>query len=276
MMQFDSTFVPYPSTRYPIYANHGMVAASSPQASAAGLEVMRRGGNAVDAAIAAAAALTVVEPTANGIGSDAFALVWIEKEKRLYGINGSGWAPRDLSIDKVKPDKNGGMPALGWTPVMVPGAPKTWAALSKRFGSMPFADTLAPAIAYARDGYPAAPNLAKTWARAAARYAAMKSRPEFTEWFRTFMPNGMPPVPGSLVKLENHANTLERIAKSNAEDFYQGELADRIVADSRKFGGFFCKEDFSEYDISWVEPVSVNYRGYSVCELRPTARASWR
>lgn len=273
-MNFDPTFVPYPSTRYPIYANRGMVATSSPQASAAGLEALRRGGNAVDAAVAAAAALTVVEPTSNGIGSDAFALIWIEKDKKLYGLNGSGWAPREISIEKVLAGnpQDGKMPIHGWTPTMVPGAPKTWAALNGRFGNLPLTEVLAPAIGYAKEGYPAPPNLVKMWKVAMSRYTKYKDAPEFAEWFRTFAPNGEAPGPGSLVRLPNHGDTLQRIAVSNAEDFYKGELAKRIVEDSRKFGGYFCKEDFSEYDVTWVEPARVNYRGYEVCEIPPNGQ----
>ncbi len=273
-MKFDPTFVPYPSIRYPIYANRGMVAASSPQASAAGLEVLRRGGNAIDAIVATAAALTVVEPTANGIGSDAFALIWIEKERKLYGLNGSGWAPRDISIEKVlaknPPERK--MPVHGWTPTMVPGAPKTWAALNGRFGDLPLTDVLAPAIDYAKAGYPAAPNLARMWGLALNRYQKYRQMPEFTEWFKTFAPEGNAPKTGGLVRLPNHGDTLQKIAESGAEDFYKGELAERIVADSRKFGGYFCKEDFSEYDVTWVEPAKVNYRGYEVCEVPPNGQ----
>ena len=273
-MKFDPTFVPYASTRYPLYANRGMVAASSPQAAAAGLEVMRRGGNAVDAAVATAAALTVVEPTANGIGSDAFALVWIQKDRKLYGLNGSGWAPRDISIEKVLSQNPAGgkMPVYGWTPVMVPGAPKAWAALSGRFGKASLQDALAPAVDYARFGYPASPNLARMWKLACSRYSAMHAAPEFAQWFRTFVPGGEAPLAGSIVRLPDHADTLEKIAASAAEDFYKGELAGRIVEDSREFGGYFCKEDFSEYDVSWVEPILVNYRGYDVCEIPPNGQ----
>ncbi len=273
-MIFDPTFVPYPSMRYPVYANRGMVAASSPQASAAGLEVMRRGGNAVDAAVATAAALTVVEPTANGIGSDAFALVWIQKDRKLYGLNGSGWAPGDISMEKVLAQNPAGgkMPVYGWTPVMVPGAPKAWAALNGRFGRVPLCDVLAPAVDYARFGYPASPNLARMWKLAFGRYSALNTAPEFSEWFRTFAPAGEPPSAGSIVRLPNHADTLDKIAASAAEDFYKGELAGRIIADSREFGGYFSKEDFLEYDVSWVEPISVNYKGYDVCEIPPNGQ----
>ncbi len=290
-MNFDPTYLPYPSTRYPVYARHGMVATSSPQASAAGLAALRAGGNAVDAAVATAAALTVVEPTANGIGSDAFALVWIEKEKRLYGLNASGWAPADISIDKVRArlartgasgaaasprPANGGdtpsMPVLGWVPTMVPGAPKGWAELVSRFGALPLAQVVAPAVDYARNGYPVSANLARMWRRAFEKYRKTCTGPEFDEWYRTFVPEGRAPGAGEIVRLPDHARTLELIGASNADAFYRGELADRIVADSAAFGGYFSKSDFEEYRAAWVEPISVNYRGYTVCEIPPNGQ----
>lgn len=273
-MQFDPCFVPYPSTRYPVYAKQGMVATSGPLAAAAGLELLRKGGNAVDAAVAAATALTVVEPTANGIGSDAFALVWIQKEKKLYGLNASGWAPRDISIEKVRETNPKGniMPAFGWIPTMVPGAPKGWAALIKRFGKLSLSEVMAPAIAYAHEGYPVAANLARMWGMAAGKYGALGSDPAFQEWFKTFLFHGEAPVAGQMVRLPNHARSLQLIADSMADDFYKGELQKKIIADSRTFGGYFCPEDFSDYDVSWVDPVSIDYRGYEVCEIPPNGQ----
>ena len=171
--RFDPLAQRYPSQRYPIYARGGMVNCSSPMASAAGINMLKRGGNAVDAAVAAAAALTVTEPTANGIGSDAFALVWIEKEKRLFGLNSSGPAPMLADADRIigdGRDRQGKMPTHGWTPVTVPGAPKAWAELAGRFGRLTLAEDLAPAVDYAREGYPCAPNLARTWNGALENY----------------------------------------------------------------------------------------------------------
>ncbi len=288
-MNFDPGYLPYPSTRYPVYARHGMVAASSPQAAAAGLVALRKGGNAVDAAVAAATALTVVEPTANGIGSDAFALVWIEREGKLYGLNASGWAPADISIEKVlarQGSATGGrveaisgalpaaarMPVYGWAPTMVPGAPKGWAELVRRFGALSLPAVMEPAIDYARNGYPVSANLARMWGRALEKYRKTCSGPAFEEWYRTFAPEGRAPSAGEIVRLPNHARTLELIAESRAEAFYRGELADRIVADSEEFGGYFSRADFAEYEAAWVEPISVNYRGYDVCEIPPNGQ----
>lgn len=273
-MQYDPSFLPYPSARYPVYANKGMVATSSPLAASAGLQILLKGGNAIDAAVAAATALTVVEPTSNGIGSDAFALVWLKKDHKLYGLNASGRSPRDISLEKVlaQSPQNGRMPLFGWTPTMVPGAPKAWAKLNERFGRLPLTDVLAPAITYAREGYPASPILSRFWGLAQNRYSRFAGDPQFAEWFKTFTPDGMAPKPGTLVKLPNHGDTLEKIAKSNAEDFYKGGLMERIVKDSQEFGGYFCKEDFTQYDSAWVEPLSVHYRGYDVCEIPPNGQ----
>ena len=222
---FDPLAQRYPSQRFPVYAREGMVNCSSPQAAAAGLEALRRGGNAMDAAVAAASALTVVEPTANGIGSDAFALVWSEKDKKLFGLNSSGPAPRLAAIETVladgKDDK-GKMPTYGWTPVTVPGAPKAWAELSRRFGRMPLSEAMAPAIRYAREGYPCAPNLALMWQRAFKKYKEVCTGPEFAEWYRTFAPQDRPYEAGEIICLPNHADTLESIAFTEADDFYKG------------------------------------------------------
>lgn len=272
-LPFDPTFLPYPSTRYPIVARGGMVNTSSPQAAAAGLDVLRQGGNAVDAAVATAAALTVTEPTANGIGGDAFALVWIEKDKTLYGLNASGWAPEQLTLKAAQTAAKGDkMPTHGWLPVMVPGVPAAWAALADRFGRMPMTRSLAPAISYARDGYPVSPCLSQMWQRAATRFSAQLTGEAFQEWFRTFLPHGRAPVCGELVRLPHHASTLEEIANSQSESFYRGELADQIVKDSEAFGGFFTKADFAEYQVDWVTPATLDYRGYTVCEIPPNGQ----
>lgn len=272
-MDFIPTYQPYHSIRYPVYAQHGMVCASSSQAAAAGLEAMRRGGNAMDAAVATAATLTVTEPSANGIGGDCFALIWVEKEQKLYGLNASGISAKNISIEKVLPlSKDGKMPVYGWGATMVPGAPAGWAQIATRFGNLPMTESMAPAIDYAKNGYPVSANLAKMWDRAHKKFQANCTTPEFENWYKTFVPNGVAPKAGEIVTLPDHAKTLELIAKTNAQAFYNGELAEKIVADSEKHGGFFCKEDFSEYQPQWVEPISVNYRGYDICEIPPNGQ----
>lgn len=272
-MNFSLDDQPYVSNRYPVVAARGMVNTSCPQASAAGLEILRKGGNAIDAAIAAAAALTVVEPTSNGIGSDAFAIVWYQD--KLYGLNGSGRAPRSISIEKVlaagAPD--GHMPTHGWTPVMVSGAPKTWAALSERFGRLPLSEVLKPAVSYAREGYPVSPVVARGWAGAFASYSReFAGKPEFDGWFETFAPKGRAPYAGEMVTLPDHADTLEKIGATGADAFYKGELTDKIIAECRQYGGYLTAEDYGDYDVSWVEPARVGYRGYEVCEIPPNGQ----
>ena len=273
--EFNPTYQRYPSQRYPLYARGGMVNCSSPQAAAAGLDVLKKGGNAMDAAVAAAAALTVVEPSANGIGADAFALVWSEKVQKLYGLNSSGPAPMGISIEKVledKKDKDGKMPVMGWTPVTVPGAPMAWKELNNRFGKLSLAEDLEPAVRYARDGYPLAATLAQGWKNAANRYKQVLTAPEFEEWHRTFNPDGCELEAGSLMKLPNHARTLELIGQTNADAFYTGELARKIDEDSKKHGGYIRYEDLAAYRAKWVEPIRVQYRGYEVCEIPPNGQ----
>ena len=273
---FNPTYQKYHSQRYPIYARGGMVNASSPQASAAGLEILRKGGNAMDAAVATASALTVVEPTANGIGSDAFALIWSAKEQKLFGLNSSGPAPMAASIEAIladKKDNDGKMPTFGWTAVTVPGAPKAWAELNKKFGRLSLSEDLAPAIRYAKEGYPCSPNLALMWQGAYRRYKQVfEGKAEFDEWFKTFAPEEKPYEAGDIIKLPNHAKTLEAIGETNADAFYSGEIARKIDADSRENGGYLRYEDLAKFEAKWVEPIKVKYRGYEVCEIPPNGQ----
>ena len=275
LTNFDPLAQRYASQRFPLYARGGMVNCSSPQAAAAGLEALRRGGNAMDAAVAAAATLTVTEPTANGLGSDAFALVWSEKEGRLFGLNASGPAPMLADADKVLAegrDEKGKMPRHGWTPVTVPGAVGAWAALTERFGRRSLAENLAEALRYAREGYPCAPNLASAWQSAFSVYQKALTAPCFDAWFRTFAPEGRAPEAGELIRLPDHADTLEEIGRTGGESFYRGELAKKIDAESRKFGGFLRFEDLAAYRPLWVEPIRLNYRGWEVCEIPPNGQ----
>lgn len=272
---FDPLRQRYPSQRFPLYARGGMVNCSSPQAAAAGLEVLRKGGNAVDAAVAAAAALTVVEPTANGIGSDAFALVWSEREQRLFGLNSSGPAPQLLSIDRVMADGrvvNGKMPVRGWTPVTVSGAPGAWAALNGRFGRLTLSEDLSPAVAYAEGGYPCGPNLAAMWQLSFDTFSRTLTGLEFRPWFKTFAPGGRAPKAGEMIYLPDHGATLRTIGESNAEAFYRGDIARKIDAQSRRGGGYIRYEDYAAFQPRWVEPISVNYRGFDVCEIPPNGQ----
>ena len=271
-MNYDPLFQPYASNRYCITAKNGMVATGSNLATAAGLEILRRGGNACDAAVATAAALTVVEPTANGLGSDAFALVWVKD--KLYGLNGSGISPKNITLEAVKKaSADGTMPKYGWTPVMVPGAVGAWAELVRRFGRLTLKEVLAPAIRYAEEGYPLSPMLAAMWERSTKIYhQRFDGKSEYDEWFRTFTDHGESYHFGEIVTLKNHAKTLRLIAETDAEAFYKGEIAEQFVRQSERDGGFFCMEDLASYKPAWVEPISVNYRGYDVFEIPPNGQ----
>ena len=272
-MMFDAQHNPYKAKRQVTYSKNGMVATSQPLAAEAGLAILKKGGNAVDAAIATAACLTVTEPTSNGIGSDAFALVWIHDDKKLYGLNGSGPAPEALSIDVLKEKGiTEEMPAFGWTPVTVPGTPAAWAELSRRFGKLPFKELFEPAIRHARNGYPLSPVLAFFWNNAAKRFKETLTSEEFSAWFETFAPGGEAPKAGDLWQSEGHAKTLEAIAKTDAKAFYTGELADRIDEVSKAQGGYLRKDDLASFQPEWVEPVSVNYKGYDVWEIPPNGQ----
>ncbi|RSX52229.1 gamma-glutamyltransferase [Bifidobacterium goeldii] len=282
VLNFDPLAQQYPSQRYPIYANRAMVNCSEPQASAAGLQAILKGGNAFDAIVAAAAALTVVEPTSNGIGADAFCIAWSAREQRLIGLNSSGPAPQGISIERVLADghavtdadgRSARMPRLGWTPVTVPGAPAAWAALNKRYGRLTLAEDLAPAVDYARNGYAVNPNLAYFWAQSAVGYQQANADGRFDEWFRTFTCNGRTPQAGDIVTLPDHANTLESIGETDARSFYEDDVARMIDAASRAAGGYLRYDDLAAFQPRWVEPMRLDYRdGWQVCEIPPNGQ----
>ncbi len=261
---------PYPSQRMCSFAKNGMVATSQPLAAQAGLSILQKGGNAIDAAVAAAACLTVVEPTSNGIGGDAFAIIWTKGQ--LYGLNASGKSPYTLSIETLKEKDCIEMPAVGWAPVTVPGAPSAWAELSKRFGSLPFKNILQPAVDYARNGYPVSPILGKYWQRAYEIYQQKLKGELYQNWFNTFTTDRRTPRIGELWHSPDHASTLELIASTEAEAFYRGQLAEKIINFSQESGGFFTEEDFTSHSPEWVEPIKSDYRGYQVWELPPNGQ----
>jgi len=269
-MIFDPFSYRYPSRRNMAYGKRGMVATSNPLAAAAGMDILKKGGNAVDAAIAAAAALTVVEPTSNGIGSDAFAIIW--KDGRLSGLNGSGSAPAAWSVEKFKSlGLHDSVPARGWLASTVPGAPGVWAELSARMGSLPLTDCLAPAILYAADGYAVSVNVSLLWERAWMSLGGLKGE-EYSGWFETFCPGGRAPRPGEIFRSLGHAYTLEQIACTGAKSFYSGEVAEKILNFSSRTGGFYSGEDLVSFKPEWTDPISVNYRGYDVWEMPPNGQ----
>ncbi len=275
-MNVQAQDYPFPSRRSMVYAANGMVCTSQPLAAGAGLDVLKRGGNAIDAAVATAACMTVVEPTSNGIGSDAFALVWIEKEKKLYGLNASGKAPMGADAQQIRDMGYTEMPLSGWHTVMVPGAPSAWAEMASRFGLLSLSDSFRAAIDYAEKGYPLSPIVSRLWEKEFHRLRAELQDPRvqahsdgFRELFRVFMPKGRAPWAGEMWHSPDHAKTLRLIAKTGGEAFYRGELAEKIDDFSRKTGGALRKSDLADYRCSWVEPVSVDYKGHTVWEIPP-------
>ncbi|WP_110950291.1 gamma-glutamyltransferase family protein [Pseudomonas bohemica] len=269
MLNFSAHEYPYPSQRQSVFARRGMVAASQPLAAQAGLQVMQKGGNAIDAAIATAAALTVVEPTGCGIGGDAFALVWCKG--KLHGLNANGHAPAALSIEAVRAAGHEHMPMYGWTPVTVPGCPSAWAELSRRFGKLPFAELLQPAISLARDGFPLSPVVAHQWQLACNEFTANRD-PIMDTWFETFLIDGRVPRAGELFRNPAQARTLEELAATECESLYRGALAGRLDAHSRATGGYLRADDLAGFRAQWVEPISINYRGYDVWEIPPSGQ----
>ncbi|MEE8367342.1 MAG: gamma-glutamyltransferase [Thermoanaerobaculia bacterium] len=254
------------ATRSEVIAPTAMAATSQPLATQVALDIMRRGGNAVDAAIAANAVLGLMEPTGNGIGGDLFAIVWDRKTSRLYGLNASGRSPYSLSLDHLKSQGFDHIPPYGPLPVTVPGTVDGWFELHGRFGSMPMADILSPAIRYAREGFPLTELIAYYWNRSVPRLQ------EFPGFAETFMPNGRAPRKGEIFRNPHLANTLEKLAKGGREVFYRGELAHTIDAYMKRVGGFLSLQDLADHTSEWIEPVSTNYRGFDVWELPPNGQ----
>ena len=269
-MQLFDWSLPYPSQREPVMARQ-MVATSQPLAAQAGLQMLRRGGTAADAAVATAAALTVLEPTSNGIGSDAFALVWWNG--RVVGLNASGRAPAALELERLAPWRGAARPRLGWDWVTVPGCVSAWQAMSKRFGRLPFEDLLEPAVRYARDGFPVAPQTAAGWAKAEQRFAHPKGDgPRFDEFHRVFLGRGRAPAAGEIVTLPDHAQTLEEIARTRGEAFYRGRIATAMAEAALRDGGLLTMEDLAAHRADWVDPISIDYRGVTLHEIPPNGQ----
>lgn len=253
--------LPYASRRA-LALGRSAVASSHALASQAGLQVLAAGGNAIDAALAAAACLTVVEPTMNGVGGDLFALVW--DGAQLHGLNASGRAPRAWSPSRFAGRTS--MPELGWDSVTVPGAVSGWAALHQRFGSRPFADLLGAAVSYAEGGFLVTPQVAALWAEAPARFAG------FAEFSRVFLANGKAPVPGCTVKFPELGQSLREIGETAGESFYRGRLAARIAAAAIAEGGALDEGDLATHAASWVAPLQVSYAGAQLHELPPNGQ----
>lgn len=256
---------PYPSRRMPLFARRGIVATSEPLAAQAGLRILQSGGNAVDAAVATAITLTVTEPVSNGIGSDAFAMVW--DGARLHGLNGSGRAGANQTPALYSRLGITEIPLRGWPAVTVPGAPAAWRDLHARFGRLPFRALFEPAIEYAENGFPVSPLVAARWASSARNYPKLPGIPEDRAWLDTFTRGGNAPLPGARWSSPDTARTLRTLADSGVEAFYQGTLAKRIEEFASRTGGFLTQKDLAAHTSTWVEPISVEYRGHEIWEL---------
>lgn len=251
----------YPSQRQPIFARN-VVATSQPLATQAGIAMLQRGGNAVDAALATAIALTVVEPCSNGLGSDLFAIVASGSE--ITGLNASGRAPAAWSPSRFAGKT--GMPQRGWDTVTIPGAVSGWVALAQRYGTLPFADLFEPAIRYARDGYAVSPVVAQKWA------AAVPLMPRGLGWHEHFLPQGRPPHIGERYASAAMASTLAKIAETRGEAFYRGELAQAMVAHANEHGSVHALSDFATHSMDWVMPLAQDYRDCTVHEIPPNGQ----
>jgi gamma-glutamyltranspeptidase/glutathione hydrolase len=256
------------TTRSEIIAQHGMACTSQPLATQVALDILKAGGNAVDAAIAANAVLGLVEPVSNGIGGDLFAIVWDAKTQKLYGLNASGRSPYDLTYDYFKKHGITRIPAFGPLSVSVPGCVDGWSELHKKFGKLAFSDLLKPAINYAKEGFPVTEVIAYYWnsnSRNLLKYPGFKE---------IYMPNGKAPAKGEVFKNPYLAATLEKIAAGGRDAFYKGEVAQKIADYMKEQGGFLTTRDLADHHSDWVEPISTNYRGYDVWELPPNGQGT--
>ncbi|MEO0650008.1 MAG: gamma-glutamyltransferase [Planctomycetota bacterium] len=249
-----------------VHAQGGMAATSQPLATQTALDLLRRGGSAVDAAIGANAVLGLVEPTGAGIGGDLFALVWDAEQRQLEGFNGSGRSPRDLRRSELIDRGLERLPSQGPLTVSTPGCVDGWFELHDRHGRLPIADVLAPAIAYAREGFPVAPVVAHEWAAEASRLG------EYDAFREQFLPEGRAPAAGELFSNPNLAATYEQLVAGGREAFYRGELAERIEAFMEREGGFLSVDDLGDHRGEWVTPVSTHYRGYEVWQIGPNTQ----
>ncbi|TAK83220.1 MAG: gamma-glutamyltransferase family protein [Betaproteobacteria bacterium] len=252
---------PYAWPRKPLLAQNA-VATSQPLAAQAGLQMLAAGGNAVDAILATAITLTLVEPVSNGIGSDAYAIVW--DGARLHGLNASGRSPAGWTLDFFGGHK--AMPVRGWNTVTVPGCISAWIALHEKFGKLPFAKLFERAIQYGREGFLVSPTIAQQWAN---QVAELKNQPGFAA---AFLPSGRAPRPGERFTFPAHARALENIARSKGEAFYKGEIAGKLEADAKKHGAALRASDLAAHRADWVTPLEINYRGYTLHEIPPNGQ----
>ena len=254
------------ATRSEVIAQNGMAATSQPLATQVALDILKKGGTAIDAAIAANATLGLMEPTGNGIGGDIYALIWDAKTQKLYALNGSGRSPGSLSLDWFRESGYSRIPAYGPLPVSVPGAVDGWFEMHSKFGRLPMNEILQPAIEYARNGFPVSELIAYYMEKSARNLA------RFDGFKEVYMPNGRTPAKGEIFKNPFLANTLAKIAEEGRDAFYKGDIAHTIAKYIKDQGGFLSYEDLATHKSEWVEPVSTNYRGYDVWEIPPNGQ----
>lgn len=254
------------ATRSEVIAQNGMAATSQPLATMAAIDILKQGGNAIDAAIAANAVLGLVEPTGNGMGGDLFALIWDAKTQKLYGLNASGRSPYSLTLEYFKNQGLTQIPPRGPLPVTVPGCVDGWFEMHNKFGKLPMKKILVPATRYAREGFPVTELISYSWQTGAN---LLQEYPGFKE---VFMPGGKTPAKGEIFKNPALANTFDKIASKGRDVFYKGEIARTIDAFMKKNGGFLSSKDLADHKSQWVDPISSNYRGYDVWELPPNTQ----
>jgi gamma-glutamyltranspeptidase/glutathione hydrolase len=252
---------PYPWPRKPLLAQN-VVSTSQPLAAQAGLQMLAAGGSAVDAILATAITLSLVEPVSNGIGSDAYAIVW--DGRKLHGLNASGRSPAGWTLDHFKGRK--AIPARGWDSVTVPGCVSAWVELHAKFGKLPFKKLFEQAIEYGHKGFMVSPTIAGQWAN---QVQELKDQPGFAD---AFLPGGHPPHPGQLFKFKKHALALEQIASTRGKAFYRGKLAQKLEAAAKKQGGLLRASDLAEHESDWVKPLEMDYRGYTLHEIPPNGQ----
>lgn len=254
------------ATRSEVIARNGMAATSQPLATQIAIDILKKGGSAVDAAIAANAAQGLMEPTGNGIGGDLFAIVWDNKTKKLYGLNASGRSPATLTLEEFRKRNLEYIPPFGPLPVTVPGCVDGWFELHQRFGRLPMQEVLAPAIEYCHDGFPVTEVIAAGWS------GSKKTFEKYPGFLTTYFPNGKGPRTGDVFKNPMLGKTLQKIADNGRDEFYRGSIARTIGDYMQRHGGFLTYEDLAAHRSEWVDPVSTNYRGYDVWEIPPNGQ----
>lgn len=268
-LKFDKYSYRYPSRRSLVYGRNGMVATSNPMASEVGIEILKAGGNAIDAAVAVAATLSVIEPMSTSIGSDNQAIIYHDGE--IHGMNSTGQSPQLIDRERILREGGPLISETGWDPVTVPGTPRGWAEMINKFGRLSLSEVLEPAAKISEEGWPTQTTVAEVWRNNLPKYRnAYESNPAVHQSFiDTFYPDWHTPVPGDLITNQDIADTLREIGRTNADSFYSGAIADDIDAFSRETGGYLRKSDLEAFETEWVKPMSVNYRGYDIWEMPP-------